>query len=448
MADTYSRRYDRAGGPLSTGTGSTLSSNRYSGRRSGQIPEPTFSPTGLLGNRYDFLKQETEARSREAEQQAPQSPFTGGLLQSLVDFEVEERLARTRSHRASYDSIGNNGRFARAASVTSATSYRSQPPSRDFTTPKRTPSVASVRTDSIYCAQTGVTPPPLLDMSSTLPQRRPSWRDSHSHSGGRSPFDQQLRVLPEHLVPQWNPPSPPPLSRSQSAAVRSTNRGSKALEQQASSTTAPFRPTTWDEAASRSNNEWSIEDFQMYGPQIIAEQSNPPSGEAEERALGYYHNHGILADTGIRWNNLDQSIDDLDRLYTPMIGFYGYSLGYRSRGGHWAGFRYRLETEEVEFSPLSWFEVQPYVESHKLSFFRSNVGNTYPPKFIAKLWIIRPGDSEPETQHHYCGIPVEEPTEGDPIWVEQLATTCKMVRDTFVREPTKSTRYWLEMESC
>ncbi|KAM0471713.1 hypothetical protein ACHAP7_008978 [Fusarium lateritium] len=33
-----------------------------------------------------------EARSQEAKQQAPESPFTGGLLQSLAESEVEQRL--------------------------------------------------------------------------------------------------------------------------------------------------------------------------------------------------------------------------------------------------------------------------------------------------------------------------------------------------------------------
>jgi hypothetical protein len=140
---------------------------------------------------------------------------------------------------ASYDSFGT--RPTRAVS-TSATSYRSQPPSQDFTRP-RTLSVASVRTDSIYCAQTGVTPPPLLDMTSTLPQRQ-VWRD-RSTQGPRSSFGWPLG-LPESSIHQWNA-QPHSLSRSQSVAVRPASNVS-AIERRTSSATAPVRPT-WNEAA-------------------------------------------------------------------------------------------------------------------------------------------------------------------------------------------------------
>ncbi|KAF5679448.1 hypothetical protein FHETE_865 [Fusarium heterosporum] len=101
MADTYSSRYGGASRPQSINASSNSSSNQYSERRSEQSPEPTFRPTGLLGNRYDFLKQEMETRSQASEQQTPQSPFTGGLLQSLADLEIEQRLeptALTRLH--------------------------------------------------------------------------------------------------------------------------------------------------------------------------------------------------------------------------------------------------------------------------------------------------------------------------------------------------------------
>lgn len=223
---------DRTGRQLSINTSSS-SSSRYR-QRHDQSPEPTFSPTGLLGNRYDERRQEMETRSQEAKQ-SPVSPFTGGLLESLAEFEAEQRLIRT-SH-VSYDSFGKTP--TRVASM-SATSYRSQPPSQDFTRP-RTLSVASVRTDSIYCAQTGVTPPPLLDMTST-PQQ--PWRDRNTQ-GIRSPIGRPLG-FPENSIHQWNTQSSS-LSRSQSVAVRPVN-GVSALERRTSSATAPVRPT-WNEAA-------------------------------------------------------------------------------------------------------------------------------------------------------------------------------------------------------
>ncbi|KIL95607.1 hypothetical protein FAVG1_00344 [Fusarium avenaceum] len=225
---------DRTGRQLSINTSSS-STSRYR-QRYDQSPEPTFSPAGLLGNRYDERRQEMEARSQEAKQ-VPESPFTGGLLQSLAEFEAEQRLIRT-SHVPSYDSFG---RIPTRATSTSATTYRSQPPSQDFTRP-RTMSVASARTDSIYCAQTGITPPPLLDMTST-PQRQP-WRDRNTQSI-RSPTGRPLG-FPENSIQQWNAQSPA-LSRSQSVAVRPASNAS-ALERRTSSATAPVRPT-WNEAA-------------------------------------------------------------------------------------------------------------------------------------------------------------------------------------------------------
>jgi hypothetical protein len=122
-----------------------------------------------------------------------------------------------------------------------ATSYRSQPPSQDSTRP-RTLSIASMRTDSLYYAQTGVTPPPLLDMTST-PQRQ-TWRDRNTQGIG-SPFGRPLG-FPENSIPQWNAQSPS-LSRSQSVTARPVH-GVSALERRTSSATAPVRPT-WNEAA-------------------------------------------------------------------------------------------------------------------------------------------------------------------------------------------------------
>ncbi|KAI6767600.1 hypothetical protein HG530_005609 [Fusarium avenaceum] len=227
-------RSNRTGRQLSINTSSC--SSRY-GQRYDQSPEPTFSPTGLLGNRYDERIQEMEARSKEAKQ-APKSPFTGGLLQSLAEFE-EQRLIRT-SHVPSYESFGRTP--TRAAS-TSATSYRSQPPSQDFTRPM-TLSAVSVRTDSIYCAQTGITPPPLLNMTST-PQRQP-WRERNTQDI-RSPIGRTLG-LPENSIQQWNTQSSS-LSRSQSVAVRPASNA-PALERRTSSATAPVRSTR-NEAAQR-----------------------------------------------------------------------------------------------------------------------------------------------------------------------------------------------------
>ena len=116
--------------------------------------------------------------------------------------------------------------------------------------PRRTSSVSSTRTDSIYCAQTGVTPAPLLDMSSTAPQRQPSWR-------ARASTEQHLLALPESSGDGWN--TPPALNRSRSMAVRPTGMGrsdtwpdaadSMRLNRRVSSASSSARPMTLNEAA-------------------------------------------------------------------------------------------------------------------------------------------------------------------------------------------------------
>ncbi|KAH7244457.1 uncharacterized protein BKA55DRAFT_595572 [Fusarium redolens] len=200
-----------------------------------------FSPTGLLGERYDLLKQQMEASSRIAEQH--DSPFTRGLLGSLAE-------PNTRGYRASYDGTRVGGDLTRVASTASSSNRFG---------PRRTPSVSSVRTDSIYCAQSGVTPPPLLDITSSLPQRRPSRRDRNCQ-GVRSPTVQPLLSLPEISTNQWNNSHPPALGRSHSVAVRSSSgswgpsrsrSGShptselSTLGRRVSTATAPARPETW-----------------------------------------------------------------------------------------------------------------------------------------------------------------------------------------------------------
>ncbi|KAF5634690.1 hypothetical protein F52700_5883 [Fusarium sp. NRRL 52700] len=200
-----------------------------------------FSPTGLLGERYDLLKQQMEARSRITNPN--DSPFTRGLLGSLAESE-------SRGYRASSDSTRPPGGLSRATSTASSSNRYG---------PRRTPSVSSVRTDSIYCAQSGVTPPPLLDISPTLPQRRTSWRDRNSQSV-RSPNDQPLLSLPETPSTQWSNSYPPPLGRSHSVAVRSSNGSwgssgrrpgshpplvSSTPSRRVSTATAPARSETW-----------------------------------------------------------------------------------------------------------------------------------------------------------------------------------------------------------
>ncbi|CVL00564.1 uncharacterized protein FPRN_08452 [Fusarium proliferatum] len=204
------------------------------------LSEP-FSPTGLLGEQYDLLKQHMEARSQMTKPK--DSPFTRGLLGSLAESEG-------RGYRASYDTNRAPRELSRSASTASSSNRCG---------PRRTPSVSSVRTDSIYCAQSGVTPPPLLDISPTLPQRRASQRDRNSQTV-RSPTSRPLLTLPETSNTQWSNSYPPSLGRSHSVAVRSSNGSwgpsgsgsvshtttvSSTPSRRVSTATAPARTETW-----------------------------------------------------------------------------------------------------------------------------------------------------------------------------------------------------------
>ncbi|KAF4955613.1 hypothetical protein FGADI_4448 [Fusarium gaditjirri] len=216
--------------------------NPRNGNDGESLSEP-FSPTGLLGERYDLLKQQMEARSRITN--PSDGPSTRGLLGSLAESE-------SRGYRPSYDSTRSAGELSRAASTASSSNRYG---------PRRTPSVSSVRTDSIYCAQSGVTPPPLLDISSTLPRRRASWRDRKSQ-GVISPTGQPLLSLPETSSTQWSEPAHPALGRSRSVTVRSSSDSwgpwgirsgryptseSSTFGRRFSTATAPARPETWYE---------------------------------------------------------------------------------------------------------------------------------------------------------------------------------------------------------
>ncbi|KAJ4123065.1 hypothetical protein NW768_010058 [Fusarium equiseti] len=201
------------------------------------MSEPTFSPTGLLGDRYDLLRQEMEDRSRSAASRPRESPFNGGLLGALEEYENQQM---PRGQQAGWS-------LARAPSRRSS---RGPDDAQYVNRPRRTSSVSSTRTDSIYCAQTGVTPPPLLDMSTAVPQRHPSWR-------ARASNGQPLLALPESSGDQWN--NSPGLSRSRSMAVRPSSMGrsdtwpdaadSVKLNRRISSASSSARPMTWNEAA-------------------------------------------------------------------------------------------------------------------------------------------------------------------------------------------------------
>ncbi|XEU99931.1 hypothetical protein FSHL1_005218 [Fusarium sambucinum] len=117
------------------------------------MSEPTFSPTGLLGDRYVTLRHEMEERSRAATQRPRESPFNGGLLGALDEYENQQAQV-PRGQRTSSDTWGVGAGLSRTPS---RRSYRGSDNLQYPNRPRRTSSVSSTRTDSIYCAQTGTT---------------------------------------------------------------------------------------------------------------------------------------------------------------------------------------------------------------------------------------------------------------------------------------------------
>ncbi|VTT62728.1 unnamed protein product [Fusarium fujikuroi] len=116
----------------------------------------------------------------------------------------------------------------------------------------------------------------------------------------------------------------------------------------------------WMDVVIKTAPGWYISSFQQYGTQ--------PEHRRADLVLGDL-NHPVHH-TGLRWTNprLDD-YDDIEEI--PIIGLHGYSKTRRdwrsqrsqefSQGGQWAGFRVYLESEEVEFRPLTWDEVEPII---------------------------------------------------------------------------------------
>ncbi|KAF4442661.1 hypothetical protein F53441_11702 [Fusarium austroafricanum] len=268
MANKY-WRFDEPGNRPLPIYPQTYPQQSYQERNHESDSEQTFSPTGLLGERYDMLKQQMEARTRGVDERLAESPFTRGLVASLAQSEIEQRA---RNNGVSYGSASFDAGLSRAPSTAYAASYRSSQSTQDFGRPRRTSSDAS-RTDSIYCAQTGMTPGPLLDMS-PVPQRWPPWHEQNAQV--RSPTSQHLARLPENSVNQWNSSPVSPLSRSHSITVRSSsgtwassNRSGSwpnpveptTLSRRVSSATAPARPET-SRIALVGAKRWAVMSFQ------------------------------------------------------------------------------------------------------------------------------------------------------------------------------------------
>ncbi|KAF5547460.1 hypothetical protein FMEXI_5156 [Fusarium mexicanum] len=229
--------------------------------------------------------------------------------------------------------------------------------------------------------------------------------------------------------------------------------------------------------------EWRIEGFERDGPEVdISRTVDELWGSDRNSQLGsrfaslWCAARRIRAHTGIRWKfnyHYNYIVDHTDRewntpqgellgvppdfcedadsqpdgrlerqewfyndnpAFIPYIGFYGYDRGQCSMGGNWAGFRYFEETGAVFFTPLSWDDVEPLVVGPHGENGEEAPWNEHHPQFVARVWIIRKGESVPEGQGQYGWMRVEEVMDGDPEWKQQLKSTWMMVRDTFEAE--------------
>ncbi|KAF5614142.1 uncharacterized protein FSUBG_22 [Fusarium subglutinans] len=196
--------------------------------------------------------------------------------------------------------------------------------------------------------------------------------------------------------------------------------------------------------------EWHVEGCQMFGPDVVGPRFRGNdwgirrAGSHSIEAQNHFLDHGIRADTRTPWTfpaGWDRLSDPLDRsdyspsdarFSPPTIGFYGYSRGNVSLGGQWAGFRLWVNENKVEFSPLSWWEVEPLIGDYYSIEERGY--RTCHPGFVARIWVIRSKkDLQPTNQPHHHWMEVREAEIGDPEWVEQISTTWKMVRDMLSR---------------
>ncbi|KAF5592957.1 K P-type ATPase (mediates high-affinity potassium or sodium uptake) [Fusarium subglutinans] len=128
---------------------------------------------------------------------------------------------------------------------------------------------------------------------------------------------------------------------------------------------------------------WHISSLQQFGPQPEHRRIEPVLGDLKHPV---HH-------SGLRWTN--PRLEGFHSIEIPMIGLHGYSMTRRDRrnrrsqeysqGGQWAGFRVYLETEEVEFRPLTWDEVEPIVHRQKQPETGRKLPDHQDPEFVSRV---------------------------------------------------------------
>lgn len=254
-----------------------------------------FSPTGLLGNDYQVLKQQADARQYELkQQQLAESPFTGGLLQGRMQEVTRQPYGENRnsmiSNRYSIVSQSNTipsrsntisrQSIASTARQTPATSLQQRSLSRSRTITER-----SMPTDSVSYSRATERPQPLLEMATALPERSAPWCSNRGH-GVKAPAGTPLISLATNSFVQWKPAATagPPASSSISPSNssdafnkarrdglsrRSTTRESTALNRSHS-----IASTTFSER--RSKSQHTVRTSTHWGGVNLQQQSLRP----------------------------------------------------------------------------------------------------------------------------------------------------------------------------
>ncbi|KAM0216597.1 hypothetical protein ACHAQD_007832 [Fusarium lateritium] len=111
------------------------------------------------------------------------------------------------------------------------------------------------------------------------------------------------------------------------------------------------------------------------------------------------------------------------------IGLHGYTPEKAMLGGFWAGFRYFEESEEVWFSPLSWYEVRDIMMKPATS---KTVGEEalyedHHAQFVARVWIIRSGQAAPKDEPHHRWVKVNFKWAQDPDWAYKIWITWEAI---------------------
>ncbi|KAG7405038.1 hypothetical protein Forpe1208_v015154 [Fusarium oxysporum f. sp. rapae] len=131
----------------------------------------------------------------------------------------------------------------------------------------------------------------------------------------------------------------------------------------------------------------------------------------------------------------------------PLVGLYGYDKTETTRGGFWAGFLYFQQRKEVWFSPLSAFEVYdattvPVADKPERKLFEGTHSD-----FVARVWIIRPGQNPPPIQPHHRWVKVKSAAAGGPRYTGEIELMWSIVVDRVLKQTDGKTPYELRVRA-